>query len=59
MTEEERQQRVSLWTTHGCPMGSLYGDDGEMQCQCWPTVDWRRDHLDKLYAHWEENRKTS
>jgi hypothetical protein len=30
-----------LWLRHGCPVSSLYGDDGEMQCgQC--GIDFKR-----------------
>jgi len=24
--------RRQIWLSHGCPIASLYGDDGEMQC---------------------------
>jgi len=27
-----KKYRRSLWLSHGCPIGGLYGDDGEMQC---------------------------
>lgn len=30
--EETREIREWLWINHGCPISSLYGDDGELQC---------------------------
>lgn len=33
--------RRLLWLRHGCPMSTLYGDDGEMQCsKC--GIDFKR-----------------
>lgn len=29
---KEMKLREYLWVNHGCSVGSLYGDDGEMQC---------------------------
>jgi len=30
--KEQPDERKTLWLNHGCPIGALYGDDGEMQC---------------------------
>lgn len=35
--------RMQLWLTHGCGFTSLYGDDGEMQCNRAPFIDFKRD----------------
>ena len=32
MQEEISALRRLLWLLHGCPIATLYGDDGEMQC---------------------------
>lgn len=39
---EQSLFRELLWLHHGCPVSSLYGDDGEMQClTC--LIDFKRD----------------
>jgi len=41
MTPEEMKLREMLWLRHGCEFGTLYGDDGEMQCnKC--HIDFKR-----------------
>lgn len=35
--------RKQLWLTHGCSFHCLYGDDGEMQCNRKPFIDFKRD----------------
>ena len=42
VTTEERQFRRALWVNHGCPNSSLYGDDGELQCN---ALECRMDFL--------------
>lgn len=39
MTEVEF--RKALWLAHGCPVSALYGDDGELQCNCC-MIDFKR-----------------
>lgn len=37
----EMELRKYLWINHGCEVGNLYGDDGEMQCsKC--QIDFKR-----------------
>lgn len=39
--------RFLLWMRHGCPIGSLYGDDGEMQCgHC--LIDFKRTPMHEI-----------
>lgn len=43
--------RELLWLGHGCPIISLYGDDGEMQCnnsQIHKPIDFKRDSPDEI-----------
>lgn len=41
MDNNEKVLRELLWLNHGCPVNSLYGDDGEMQCnKC--NIDFKR-----------------
>lgn len=35
--------RKQLWLAHGCGFNYLYGDDGEMQCNRSPFIDFKRD----------------
>jgi len=45
----EFKYRRQMWMSHG--HGSIYGDDGEMQCiECrdYGTTDYKRDPLDKV-----------
>lgn len=32
LLDRVRELRKVLWLNHGCDIGALYGDDGEMQC---------------------------
>ena len=42
LSPDELTLREMLWLRHGCEVGTLYGDDGEMQCShC--MIDFRRD----------------
>lgn len=45
--KENTQLRKLLWLVHGCPSLALYGDDGEMQCNCGnhKPIDFKRDSL--------------
>ena len=45
--------RRQLWLTHGC-MG-LYGDDGEMQCGMFPSIDFKRDSLEDIMRRIERH----
>ncbi len=43
----EYKLRRLLWLNHGCIFASLYGDDGEMQCnKC--LIDFKRDSEDEI-----------
>lgn len=45
----DRQLRELLWIRHGCSLGALYGDDGEMQCNaCFPMLDFKRDSWERI-----------
>jgi len=47
MKEDELILRKLLWLSHGCGYGSLYGDDGEMQCnKC--GIDFKRDSVKEI-----------
>lgn len=52
--------RMQLWLTHGCGFTSLYGDDGEMQCNRAPFIDFKRgseaDILAGMAKHKEQRR---
>jgi hypothetical protein len=44
---EMEKLRKALWLRHGCPISSLYGDDGEMQCSgC--GIDFKRMSADGI-----------
>ena len=47
--------RKQLWLSHGCSFNYLYGDDGEMQCNRRPFIDFRHasetEILAKIDAH--------
>ncbi len=45
----ERELRKEYWLNHNCPPDTLYGDDGEMQCQgpC-DIADYKRHDLQDL-----------
>ncbi len=51
MDENELILRRLLWLRHGCDCGSLYSDDGELQChKC--NIDFLRDtpqQIDKKF----------
>jgi hypothetical protein len=56
LREVEPEVRMQLWLTHGCGLASLYGDDGEMQCNRFaPFIDFKRGSLrsiiDCIAAH--------
>lgn len=40
--QDEMVLRKLLWLRHGCSLESLYGDDGEMQCNTC-RIDFKRD----------------
>lgn len=45
----ERLLRLEWWSNHGCPVGSRYGDDGELSCGgC--GLDFKRMPLEDLYV---------
>lgn len=48
--EDNKKLRYMLWLTHGCI--GLYGDDGEMQCNCGNhfRLDFKRDSVDKIVS---------
>ena len=49
---EEKTLRRLLWLKHGCS-ASLYGDDGEMQCnQC--VIDFKRDSVEFIERRFNE-----
>lgn len=55
VSEENRAERFLreiMWLGHGC-LG-LYGDDGEMQCQC--PRDWKREPTDMLIEWYKAKR---
>ena len=47
LKQENKELRKLLWLRHGCT--SLYGDDGEMQCNSC-MIDFKRDSI-KSIAH--------
>ena len=44
LLSDNLQLRKRVWLNHGCPITALYGDDGEMQCNCGPhhPIDFKR-----------------
>jgi len=52
MKDREKQPgfllRQMLWFRHGCSVGSLYGDDGEMQCNSC-GIDFLRDTEEHIH----------
>lgn len=47
MTDNELNLRRLLWLRHGCPIHTLYGDDGEMRCsRC--GIDFKRDSVSHI-----------
>lgn len=52
--EDNKELRRLLWLRHGCSQQSLYGDDGEMQCNnagC--MIDFKRDSPDTIKDRWK------
>jgi len=47
MIDSELKIRKLLWIRHGCSVGSLYGDDGEMQCNTC-GIDFKRMAPEKI-----------
>jgi len=45
--------RKILWIRHGCSFGSLYGDDGEMQCNSC-GIDFLRDTEEQIHNRFYE-----
>lgn len=53
----EHRLRQEWWTGHGCSFASLYGDDGEMQCNAMTCrKDFKRDSMESLRQHVEARR---
>lgn len=49
----DQKWRQLLWLRHGCDLTSLYGDDGEMQCNhC--VIDFKRDSFDDIMYKFEK-----
>ena len=49
--EQVAKLRELLWLNHGCPVGILYGDDGELQCpKC--MLDFKRDTVERIEETW-------
>jgi len=47
----DMEWRKLLWFHHGCSIASLYGDDGEMQCNSMMNhapIDFKRDSVDTI-----------
>lgn len=56
MSAEMRDLRKLLWLRHGCPRYTLYGDDGEMQCNnpsC--MIDFKRDSIETIKQRWQSH----
>ena len=49
--EENNKLREFLWLRHGCPIESLYGDDGELHCgKC--MIDFKRMSIEQIQEIW-------
>lgn len=49
---ENKELRKLIWLRHGCPITSLYGDDGEMQCsRC--GIDFKRSPVAAIIERFE------
>ena len=47
MEKFEHRVRLYMWLNHGCLPPSLYGDDGEYQCnEC--KIDFKRDTIQSI-----------
>lgn len=58
MTNDEKTLRRLLWLRHGCPPHTLYGDDGEMQCNrpgC--MIDFKRMSASEIEDNWRRRAK--
>ena len=53
MKAENKKLRELLWLRHGCPSYCLYGDDGEIQCNCC-MIDFKRDPVEKIEGRFIE-----
>jgi hypothetical protein len=51
----ELELRFEWWLNHGCEFPCLYGDDGEMSCNCCMT-DFKRHPLEELRGFVHERR---
>jgi hypothetical protein len=50
--EEIMKLKAMLWLKHGCGIGALYGDDGELQCgTC--MIDFKRMTADEIQKRWD------
>ena len=55
----EQRLRREWWLGHGCSVATLYGDDGEMQCNALTCHrDFKREPLKALENHVEMRRRT-
>ena len=54
---ERDQLRKWMWLHHGCGIASLYGDDGEMQCnsRIHRSIDFKRDPVERIIRMLAEN----
>jgi hypothetical protein len=48
--DENKLLRKLLWLRHGCDYRCLYGDDGELQCNCGEhiPIDFKRDPAEEI-----------
>ena len=57
----EKETREYLWINHGCPIGGLYGDDGEMQCNngaVHKPIDFTRESLTEITRKLKQGKPT-
>lgn len=55
LIDENIKLRIFMWINHNpkCTLGSLYGDDGEMQCSnC--KIDFKKDPIDQIIIKLKE-----
>lgn len=53
LRKDDRRWREMLWYHHGCPSQTLYGDDGELQCNnlsC--MIDFKRMSPAEIQDNW-------
>ena len=55
LRDENQQLRAFFWMNHGCDIGILYGDDGELQCGAC-LLDFKRDDIDHLFNRVRESK---